>query len=90
MENFENWIEKMKGVYRYVIAAGACYIIFVEKHVHGTTIEQATANLYLEGEWYSGEESYFGRELLFTGTVKDCVRKAVADDEEYNKHLREV
>ena len=79
----------MKGVYRYVIAAGACYIIFVEKHVHGTAIEQATANLYLEGEWSSGGESYFGRELLFSGTVEECAKKAAADNAEFNKYKEE-
>ena len=86
MNDLRNWIEKTKGFYRYVIAAKCCYEIHVMRHDDGTDILDASAQLYLAGDWYDrkAETSYFERELLFAGPVRECLEKAVEDDKKNN------
>lgn len=89
---FEHWSNPFKGIYRYAISAGACYeihILYCEEH-HGEYLidkETTKASLYLAGDWWvpSTKLSYFKREcLLKEGTIQECLKKAVEDDEEYN------
>lgn len=95
LEKFEHWSNPSKGIYRYVISAGACYeihLLYCEEH-HGEYLidkETTKAALYLAGDWFKnvGSDkpiSFFQREcLLKEGTIQECLKKAVEDDEEYN------
>lgn len=79
MENFTNWTEVTKNIYRYVIAAKVCYEIFVIYHEHTTDILTAKANLYISGDWHSNV-NYFERELLLENkSVSECIKAAIND-----------
>ena len=83
MIKLENWTEITKGLYRYVISAGACYEIHVMYHAKDTDILTANASLYIVGDWTSNENNeFFERELLFNGPLMACLEKAVEDEEE--------
>lgn len=87
MIELKNWTEITKGLYRYVIAPGCCYEIHVMYHAKNTDILTANANLYIVGDWKSGDGSnFFEREHLLTGPVMACLEKAVEDDKEMNKN----
>lgn len=84
MINLENWTEITKGLYRYVISAGCCYEIHIMYHSKDTDILSANASLYIVGDWISAENKskFFERELLLTGPLTACLKKAVDDEEE--------
>lgn len=77
----ENWTEVSRGIYRYVLAANACYEIHVKSHLDGVNIEDAIADLYLVGDWVDvGGNSGFIRDLLNRNiTVAECVAGAYQD-----------
>ena len=86
MRNLENWREVTKGLYRYVIGAGACYEIHILTWNHKTDILSSNTSLYIVGDWSTETgESLFERELLYRGTLAACLEVAVKDDEENNK-----
>lgn len=91
MEDLKNWKEVTRGLFRYVIAAGACYEIHLEHHYLDTPTLTAKASLYIVGEWCpevkDGEvrRNYFSREcLLAHNTVQECLKAAAKDDAENN------
>lgn len=81
MDNFKNWTEITKGLYRYVIGANVCYEIHIEFHYLDTDILTAKASLFIVGDWRSEGKSLFEREcLLQSQPVFECVEKAVEDN----------
>lgn len=81
MKDLANWSEPMRGIYRYVLAAGACYEIHITKHPAFLDVKEASANLYIVGDWYNTEgDNEFTRELLISNmTVEQCVAGAFQD-----------
>lgn len=86
MNNIKNWNEVTKGLYRFVIAPGACYEIHILHWDHDSNILSSNCNLYVVGEWRGSDGSYFERELLLTGPMAACLQKAVED---YNDNVEE-
>lgn len=88
MKDFDNWLEVTKGLYRYVIAAGACYEIHILCHCKDTDILTAKASLYIVGEWHNKiNGDYFERECLIDShPVFECIEAAIKDDEENNNY----
>lgn len=85
MDKIENWTEVTHGLYRYVIAAKACYEIHILYHADGTPMGTAKASLFIVGFWYSEQEknSFFEREcLLSEQPVFECVEAAIKDYKE--------
>ena len=83
MRDIKNWNEVTKGLYRFVIAPGACYEIHILHWDRDTDVLSANCNLYVVGEWRDSDGSYFERELLLTGPMAACLQKAVED---YNEN----
>lgn len=83
MIKLENWTEVTKGLYRYVVAASACYEIHIMYHAKDTDVLTANASLYIVGEWISleNDSKFFERKLLLNGSVMACLEKAVEDEE---------
>jgi len=82
INNLQNWNEVTKGLYRFVIAAGACYEIHLLRHEHNTPIEDATATLFIVGDWFEGTTSkdVFTREaLVVEQPVSICLAGAHQD-----------
>lgn len=92
INDIKNWKEVTKGIYQYVIAAGAAYEIHVLYYEYRTDLLNAPAKLFIVGEWYEqGAFSFFKREEL-TGsavsiTVHECLELAKRDNEENNNNL---
>lgn len=86
MNEFKNWTEITKGLYRYVIAANVAYEIHILSWFHNTDILTAKASLYLVGDWCNKTNgSYFERDcLLSKQPVFECLEAAVKDDKENN------
>lgn len=86
LTNFKDWKEVTKGLYRNVIAANVCYEIHLMYYEKGTDILAAKASLYLAGDWYTKDSSFFEREcLLSEATVADCLEEAERDNNENNE-----
>lgn len=87
MNDLNNWKEITKGIYRYVIAANACYEIHILYWDKNTDILTAKASLYIVGDWHSKEcNNFFEREcLLNKNSVFECLKAAIKDDKENNK-----
>ena len=83
MIKLKNWTEVTKGLYRYVVAASACYEIHIMYHAKDTDVLTANASLYVVGEWISleNDSKFFERKLLLNGSVMACLEKAVEDEE---------
>ena len=64
IKNFEMWREVTKGLYRYVVAANACYEIHLLYHELNTDIMTAKASLFIVGDWLTKDGSFFERECL--------------------------
>ena len=81
IRNLERWTEVTRGLYRYVISAGACYEIHILYHAHTTPIETAKASLYIVGDWRDAQENnFFEREcLLSEQPVSECLKAAQKD-----------
>lgn len=87
MDKLENWTEVTKGLYRYVIAANACYELHILYHLSGDDILVAKASLFIVGDWKTEEESrwHFEREcLLKEQPVFECLKVAAKDNAENN------
>ena len=91
IKDIKSWVEITRGIFRYVIAAGAAYEIHLEHHYADTDVLTAKASLYLAGDWCpevkEGEarRNYFSREcLLEHHTVQECLEAAAKDDAENN------
>lgn len=84
LKDFEKWNEVTKGLYRYVIAAGACYEIHILHHNKATDILSANASLYVVGDWRDKDgKNFFEREcLLEKSPVMACLGKAIEDYKE--------
>lgn len=83
LKDFSAWNEVTKGLYRYVIAPGACYEIHILYHSKDTDILTAKASVYIVGDWHGKDGNFFEREcLLSEQPVFECVRKAVEDYKE--------
>ena len=83
MNDFKKWKEVTKGIYRYVVSAGACYEIHILYHDKGTDILTAKASLFITGDWSTKEQgSFFEREcLLNEQPVLECLNAAIKDEE---------
>lgn len=81
IRNLEQWAEVIRGLYRYVISAGACYEIHILYHAHTTPILTAKASLYIVGVWRDKQENnFFEREcLLSEQPVFECLKEAEKD-----------
>lgn len=84
ISDLNQWNEVTKGLYRYVIAAGACYEIHILYHNKATDILSANASLYIVGDWHGADEkNFFEREcLLEKAPVMACLGKAIEDCKE--------
>lgn len=83
LKDFSAWNEVTKGLYRYVIAPGACYEIHILYHAKDTDILTAKASVYIVGDWHGNDGDFFEREcLLPEQPVFECVKKAVEDYKE--------
>lgn len=84
ISDFKNWIEKTKGLYRYVIATNVCYEIHIMYHDKATDILTSNASLYIVGEYINDkkdqEKTFFERKLLLNGTLAECLEKAEKDE----------
>lgn len=72
MKDFKNWTEVTKGIYRYVIHAGACYEIHLIHWDYGTPILTAKASLHISGDWVIGNSC-----LLPENSVQNCINAAI-------------
>lgn len=59
LKDFSAWNEVTKGLYRYVISAGACYEIHILYHDKATDILSANASLYIVGDWHGADGKNF-------------------------------
>lgn len=87
MKDLKNWNEVTRGMYRYVISAGACYEIIIMHQDEGYDTLTANADLYLVGVWTDKKNNlrFFEREPLLSGSVAECLEKAVEDYKEETK-----
>lgn len=84
IDDLKNWNLVSKGFYRYVIAANVCYEIhIIKEYTHKSTLD-ATASLYIAGDWYDKTlgVNYFEREHLYSAKVVELLDFAKKDYEE--------
>lgn len=81
ISNFDEWREVTEQIYRYDIALHTHYEIHILHHAHDSPIMEATANLYIVGEYVDlYDNKYFQRDsLLSDKTVKECLEVAEKD-----------
>lgn len=85
IKNIEKWKEVTKGLYRYVIAANACYEIHLLYHAKETDIMTAKASLFIVGDWYNQSKSFFERECLMKEKpLFECLNCAYEDERKAN------
>lgn len=85
IKNLKNWKEVTKGLYRYVVAANACYEIHLLYHERDTDIMTAKASLFIVGDWNGGNGIFFEREcLLKEQPVFECLNCAYEDERKAN------
>lgn len=86
MTDLKNWTEVTKGLYRYVIAANACYEIHIWFHdLNDDILNSSRASLFIAGDWQFNGTNFFERECLLTNrSVRECLLKAQKDNEENN------
>lgn len=81
IKDLKNWKEITKGLYRYVVAANACYEIHVLHHDDGTDIMKAEASLFIVGDWRDKKKSYFERMCLLDAQyLYNCLNEAYEDE----------
>ena len=87
MNNFKNWTEITKGLYRYVLGANCAYEIHILHWDFDTDVLTAKASLYIVGDWRQPNgNSFFEREcLLSEQPVFECLDSAIKDNKENNK-----
>lgn len=83
--DLKNWKEVTRGLYRYVIAAAACYELHILYHDSGTDIMTAKASLFVVGSWYNEKgKNWFERECLISEQpVFECLNAVAKDWEEH-------
>ena len=82
ISNLSQWTEITKGIYRYVLAAGACYELIILRHESKQPIEEATATVYITGDWYetvSGKDVFTREVLIAEQSVAVCLAGALQD-----------
>lgn len=86
IKNLEKWKEVTKGLYRYVVAANACYEIHILYHDEGTDIMTAKASLFIVGDWHDQKgNNFFERECLMKNkTLAACLNCAYEDERRAN------
>lgn len=87
MKDFKNWREITTGLYRYVIAPGACYEIHIIYWNKETDILTAKANLFIVGDWINNQskkKTIEREELLHEQPIFECISKAIEDEKENN------
>ena len=85
IKNLENWKEVTKGLYRYVVAANACYEIHLLYHELYTDIMTAKASLFIVGDWLTKNGSFFERECLMKEKpLFECLNCAYEDERKAN------
>ena len=78
MSDLNEWNDITRGLYRFVLSAGACYEIHVLYYSHDTDILTAKASLYIVGDWQNKDSNFFEREcLLSEQPVFECINKAL-------------
>lgn len=79
ISNLNEWKEVTRGLYRFVLSAGACYEIHIIYHNHKTDILSAKASLYIVGDWRDKEgNTFFERECLEENSMLSaCLEKAL-------------
>lgn len=84
MSDLNEWNEVTRGLYRFVLLAGACYEIHIIYHSHDTDILTAKSSLYIVGDWRDKDgKNFFEREcLLSEQPVFECINKALEDYKE--------
>ena len=89
IKKLENWKEVTKGLYRYVVAANACYEIHLLYHGLGTDIMTAKASLFIAGDWNSENGGFFERECLMKEKpLYECLALAYEDERSENEHRK--
>lgn len=87
ISDLNQWNEVTRGLYRYVISAGACYEIHILYHANRTDILSANASLHIVGDWNGSDGVFFEREcLLEKSPVMACLGKAIED---YTENIKE-
>ena len=85
IKNLEKWKEVTKGLFRYVVAANACYEIHLLYHALDTDIMTAKASLFIVGDWNGGNGSFFERECLMKEQpLFECLNCAYEDERKAN------
>lgn len=79
--NFDEWREVTEQIYRYDIALHTHYEIHILHYAHDSPIMEATASLYIAGEYVDlHDNKYFQRECLLSDkTVKVCLEVVEKD-----------
>lgn len=87
VNDFKNWTEIIKGLYRYVLGANCAYEIQILHWDCNTDILTAKASLFIVGYWrQSNGNSFFERECLLSGhPIFECIDFAIKDNKENNK-----
>lgn len=84
VNDLKDWNLVSKGFYRYVVGANVCYEIhIIKEYTHQPTLD-ATASLYIAGDWYDKTlgVNYFEREHLYSAKVSELLDFAKKDFEE--------
>jgi hypothetical protein len=84
VNELKDWKLVSKGFYRYVIAANVCYEIHIMKEYTDKSTLDATASLYITGDWHDATQgvNYFEREHLYSARVSELLDFAKKDYEE--------
>lgn len=84
MNEFKNWKEVTRGLYRFVISTNACYEIHINICKEGEHILTINSSLFLVGDFYDKNKvHFFVRQcLLENRTVQKCIEKAIQDYKE--------
>ena len=87
LTDLSNWKEITSGLFRYVVAAKACYeILVLDDKIFDDNFEDAKrCNLYLTGNWYTDDTdgAFFNRAKIMSGTMEECLNKANEDYKEW-------
>ena len=83
ISNLKNWQEVARGIYQYRISDDMHYEIHILRHTVSMDISEATASLYLAGDYEGTCHNYFQRDcLLDDWSVEHCLETARKDYEE--------
>lgn len=84
MNEFKNWKEVTRGLYRFVISTNACYEIHINICKEGEPILTINSSLFLVDDFYDKNKvHFFVRQcLLENRAVQKCIEKAIQDYKE--------